>query len=89
VFAAETAAPQENNDMFIGPLASGIWSAATTALTSPNSATVPVGLSPGSPNSPKKPMAGHHHPFQGLSSDLQAWVLRSQSANGNVPGGSK
>ena len=75
--------------MFIGPIASSIWSAATTALMSPNSATVPVGLSSSKSNGSPKGVPGHNHPFQALSSDLQTWILHHQSIGKNEPGVAK
>lgn len=72
--------------MFIAPIAASIWSAATTALMSPNSATTPVGLSSTKPNGSSSTNAttGSSNPFQTLSSDLQAWLNQNQAiGNGN------
>ena len=65
--------------MSIGHIASSIWSAATTALTTPNSATVPVSLSSPKANGGSR-YTGHGNPFQALSPDLQSWILHNQSA---------
>jgi hypothetical protein len=67
--------------MFCGPIASSIWSAATTALMSPNSATTPVSLPSTNPNGSSSANAttGSSNPFQTLSSDLQAWLNQNQA----------
>lgn len=74
--------------MSIGTIASNIWSAATTALISPNSATAPVSQpstrpsGPGASNgsSAGNATTGSSNPFQALSPDLQAWLNQNQSA---------
>ena len=65
--------------MSIGHIASSLWSSATTALMTPNSATVPVGLSSFKLNSVSRYTTGHGNPFQALSPDLQSWILHNQS----------
>ena len=65
--------------MSIGQIASSIWSSATTALTTPNSATVPVSLSSPKGNGASRYTTGHGNPFQALSPDLQSWILHNQA----------
>ncbi len=65
--------------MSIGHIASSLWSSATTALMTPNSATVPIGLTSSKPSSPSRYTTGHGNPFQALSPDLQSWILHNQS----------
>jgi len=64
--------------MSIGHIASGLWSSATTALMTPNSAKVPAGLSSFKPNTPSRQTSGHTNPFEALSPDLQSWILHNQ-----------
>jgi len=67
--------------MSIGHIASSIWSAATTALMSPNAATAPVSTpsakTRGSGSNNGTP--GSSNPFQALSPDLQAWLNQNQA----------
>jgi hypothetical protein len=73
--------------MSIGQIASSIWSSATTALTTPNSATVPVSLASPKANGASRSTTGHANPFQALSPDLQSWILHNQA--GAKPGGAQ
>ena len=64
--------------MSIGHIASGLWSSATTALMTPNSAKIPAGLSSSKPSAPSRQTSGHTNPFETLSPDLQSWILHNQ-----------
>ncbi len=74
--------------MSISNIASSIWSAATTALTTPNSATTPVSTSPTQPNGSSATTAttGSSNPFQALSPDMQSWLNQNQSPSGAAHG---
>ena len=67
--------------MSIGQVASSIWSAATTALTSPNAATTPVSQPSTQSNgsSAANGTTGSSNPFQALSPDMQSWLNQNQS----------
>jgi hypothetical protein len=73
--------------MSISSIASNIWSAATTALTTPNSATAPVSLPSTKSNgstatngtTATNATTGSSNPFQALSPDMQSWLNQNQS----------
>ena len=73
--------------MSISSIASSIWSAATTALMPPNSATAPVSQPSTNANgsSAANGMTGSSNPFQALSPDMQSWLNQNQSTGAATP----
>ena len=70
--------------MSIAGVASHVLSAVTTALTTPNPATVAVSTPTTQPNGSARsnnPL-GTTNPFQSLSADMQSWLTQNQ-ANGD------
>ena len=68
--------------MFIAGVASNVLSSVTTALTTPNAATVPVSPPTTQPNGSKQANnpTGSTNPFQSLSADMQSWLTQNQAA---------